>query len=70
MRGKIKTFVDGKGYGFIRPDDGEKDVFVHVKSIVSPPGCANLKVDQRVEFEVRTNERNGKDEATNVRVVT
>jgi CspA family cold shock protein len=50
--GIVKWFDDGKGFGFITPDDGSKDLFAHFSEIQSN-GFKSLKENQRVEFEVR-----------------
>jgi len=50
-KGTVKWFSDQKGYGFITPSDGSKDVFVHHKSIQGE-GFKSLKEGQEVEFEV------------------
>lgn len=49
--GVVKWFNDGKGYGFITPDDGEKDCFVHY-SAIQGDGFRSLKEGERVEFEM------------------
>jgi cold shock protein len=49
--GKVKWFNDSKGFGFICPDDGGDDLFVHHSDIVSQ-GFASLQENQSVEFEV------------------
>ena len=50
-RGIVKWFSDQKGYGFITPEDGSKDVFVH-HSAVQGDGFKSLREGQAVEFEV------------------
>jgi CspA family cold shock protein len=62
--GTVKWFNPAKGYGFIKPEDGTKDVFVHI-SAVERAGLETLVEGQRVTFEV-TMER-GKAAATNLR---
>ena len=54
--GTVKWFNDAKGYGFIAPDDGSKDVFVHFHSI-QIPGFKTLKEGQRVEFVIGESEK-------------
>lgn len=62
--GTVKFFDEGKGYGFIQPDDGGKDSFVHI-SAVEVSGLGTLTKDQRVSYDVETG-RNGKASATNL----
>jgi cold shock protein len=50
MQGTVKWFNDAKGFGFITPDDGSKDVFVHHSAITSQ-GFRSLSEGDRVEFE-------------------
>ena len=56
MQGKVKWFNDQKGYGFITPDDGGKDVFVHHSEIQSD-GFRSLKEGQAVEFETAESDK-------------
>ena len=59
-KGKVKWFNQTKGYGFIAPEDGDKDVFVHITAVRNA-GMNNLEEDQEVEFEIV--EKNGKASA-------
>ncbi len=53
QNGTVKWFNDEKGYGFIQPDDGSSDVFVHFRQVnQSTPGRVSLQDGQRVSFEV------------------
>lgn len=65
--GKVKWFNDTKGYGFIKPDDGGGDVFVHI-SAVEKSGLRTLQEDQTVEYELYTDERRGKTSAVDLKV--
>ena len=67
MKGKVNWFSKQKGYGFITPDDGSKDVFVHYSGIIDDSKLKNLEKDQAVEFEVTENEKGSI--ATNVRAL-
>ena len=64
--GTVKWFDSGKGFGFIAPDDGTPDVFVHYSEI-SGNGYKSLDENQRVEFEVGQGQKG--PQATNVRAV-
>ena len=63
--GTVKWFNETKGYGFIQPDDGGKDVFVHI-SAVERAGMRNLVEGQKVSYEILTDKRSGKDAAGNL----
>jgi CspA family cold shock protein len=63
--GTVKWFNETKGYGFIQPDDGGKDVFVHI-SAVERAGMRNLIEGQKVSYEMQTDKRSGKDSAVNL----
>ena len=65
--GVVKWFNGQKGYGFIQPDDGGKDVFVHI-SAVERAGLHGLNEGQRISFEVRADPKRGKTSAENLRV--
>ncbi len=58
MQGTVKFFNAAKGYGFITPDDGEKDIFVHI-SAVEQSGMTSLNEGQKISFEVEP-DRKGK----------
>lgn len=59
MKGKVKWFNDQKGYGFITPDDGSADVFVHHTSIQGT-GFKSLSENQAVEFEILQSDKGPK----------
>ena len=63
--GTVKFFNDQKGYGFIQPESGGKDVFVHV-SAVERSGLRGLVEGQKVSFEIETDRRSGKAAAVNL----
>ena len=62
--GTVKFFNTDKGYGFIQPEDGGSDSFVHI-SAVQAAGMQTLNKDQRVSYEVEMG-RNGKESAVNL----
>jgi CspA family cold shock protein len=64
--GTVKWFNAQKGFGFIQPDDGGKDVFVHI-SAVERSGIGNLSEGQKVSFDVESDGRSGKSSATNLK---
>ena len=67
-QGTVKWFNGQKGYGFIQPDDGGKDVFVHI-SAVERAGMNGLNEGQKVSFELVADRRTGKSSAANLRTV-
>ena len=64
--GTVKWFNSTKGYGFIQPDDGGKDVFVHV-SAVERSDLGSLNEGQRVGYELERDKRSGKESAVNLK---
>lgn len=64
--GTVKWFNAEKGYGFIQPDEGGKDVFVHV-SAVEQAGMRHLQEGQKISFEIVPDRRTGKSAAANLR---
>jgi CspA family cold shock protein len=60
--GTVKWFNPQKGYGFIQPDDGGKDVFVHI-SAVERAGMQTLREGQKISFELTQDRRTGKSSA-------
>jgi cold shock protein len=62
--GTVKFFNADKGYGFISPDDGGNDSFVHITA-VQAAGMQTLNKDQRLQYEVEQG-RNGKESAVNL----
>ena len=65
--GAVKWYNSQKGYGFIQPDDGGKDVFVHV-SALERAGLRDLVEGQKVSFEIQTDRRTGKSSAVNLQM--
>ena len=65
QQGKVKWFNDAKGYGFITPSDGGKDLFVHMSSIMME-GYKTLKEEQTVTFQVESGDKG--PVATNVMI--
>ena len=64
--GTVKFFNHSRGFGFIEPEDGSKDAFVHI-SAVERAGLTSLSEGQRVEYELQTGQ-NGKQSATNLSI--
>jgi len=67
-QGTVKWFNGQKGFGFIQPDDGGKDVFVHI-SAVERAGMHSLNEGQKVSFDLVADRRTGKSSAENLRAV-
>jgi CspA family cold shock protein len=65
--GTVKWFNPTKGFGFIQPDDGGQDVFVHI-SAVEQAGLRGLNEGQQVAYDLEADRRSGKTSATNLRV--
>ncbi|WP_407518627.1 cold-shock protein [Methylobacterium oryzisoli] len=64
--GTVKWFNGQKGFGFIQPEDGSKDVFVHI-SAVERSGMHSLSEGQKVSYELETDRRSGKQSAGNLK---
>lgn len=67
MTGIVKFFNTEKGYGFIKPDDGGKDIFVHI-SAVQRSGLATLAEGQKLEYELEPDKRGKGPKAVNLAV--
>jgi CspA family cold shock protein len=66
VTGTVKWFNSTKGYGFIAPDNGSKDVFVH-RSAVEAAGLDDLQDNQKIEFQIVANQ--GKESAENIALI-
>jgi CspA family cold shock protein len=64
--GTVKWFNAQKGFGFIQPEDGSKDVFVHI-SAVEKAGIGHLAEGQKLSFDVQNDARSGKASACNLK---
>ena len=64
--GRIKRWFDDRGFGFIRPDAGGSDVFLHAKAL--PPGTVIGEGD-RLSFTIENDPRNGRPRAASVRLI-
>jgi CspA family cold shock protein len=67
-KGTVKWFNYDKGFGFIQPDDGSKDAFVHI-SAVERAGLSDLREGQKVGFELVADKRSGKLSAEKLEVL-
>jgi CspA family cold shock protein len=67
-KGTVKWFNGQKGFGFIQPDEGGADVFVHI-SAVERAGMRSLNEGQKIEFEVVADRKTGKSSADNLKTV-
>jgi CspA family cold shock protein len=67
-QGTVKFFNDERGFGFIQPDDGGKDVFVHI-SAVERAGMGALNEGQKIAFDIVADRRTGKSSADNLQAV-
>ena len=65
--GTVKFFNESKGYGFIAPDNGGKDIFVHI-SAVERAGLTGLSDNQKIGFEMQSG-RDGKESAGDLRLL-
>ena len=63
--GTVKWFNETKGFGFIQPDNGGNDVFVHI-SAVERAGLRGLAEGQKISYEMETDKRSGKQSAGNL----
>lgn len=66
--GIVKWFNNQKGFGFIQPENGSKDVFVHI-SAVERAGMRTLNEGQKISFDIVTDRRTGKSSADNLRAL-
>jgi len=66
--GTVKWFNPTKGYGFIQPDDGGKDVFVHISAVESA-GLRGLDENQKVSYELERDKRSGKESAGQLQTI-
>ena len=66
--GTVKFYNTQKGFGFIQPEDGGADVFVHATAL-ERAGMRGLREGQKIGYELQTDQRSGKTSATNLRAV-
>ena len=67
IKGTVKFFNTDKGFGFIQPDDGSSDAFVHI-SALERSGISSLTEGQVVEYELEIDSRSGKQAAANLSI--
>jgi len=65
-KGTVQWFDSDKGYGFIRPEDGSEDIFVHISEVTSA-GYTSLSNDQTIKYELQN--KYGKSSATNLELI-
>ena len=63
--GTVKWFNTQKGYGFVQPDDGGADIFIHITA-VEKAGLRSLNEGQKVSFDIQVDEKRGKSNAVNI----
>ena len=68
ITGIVKFYNDQRGYGFIQPENGQKDVFVHATAL-ERAGILGLREGQKVKFDTETDARSGKTAAANVQTI-
>lgn len=66
-KGKVKFFDTKKGYGFIYPENGGKDVYIHVSEL-ERAGYRDLDVGDNICYELKTNKK-GKEQAVNIKII-
>jgi cold shock protein len=66
-KGTVKFFNNQKGYGFIQPDNGGQDVFVHVTAL-ERAGISSLSEGQKVEYDTQPDRRTGKISVSTIRI--
>ena len=64
-QGTVKWYNETKGYGFIQPDNGGKDVFVHATAL-ERAGMRGLREGQKISYELQTDQRTGRESAVNL----
>ncbi len=67
ITGTVKFYNDQKGFGFIQPDDGSKDVFVHATAL-ERAGIRGLREGQKVSFDTSEDRRSGKTAVNNIQI--